>query len=432
MANITYDPEEINPDTDPELPEPPGAEPVFTDLAEPVDPDADPELLAGGGEEEVFSLVREPDQVDDPELLAGDDDETLEQLSGPEFVDPNEDPYEYARQLAEEDGDNAPRVFGPEDLGVEEEGFFGGLASSTSQFINRATLGDGDAINAASQAATILKAKEQATLAARYKSPANADWRVRLILPEQSDFLYKASPPGILKPLAQSNGVVFPYTPQIQTSYSANYEQYDLVHSNYRGYFYKNSKVGDININAVFTAQDTQEAEYLLAVIHFFRSVTKMFYGKDAQRGAPPPIVYLVGLGDFQFNGHPCLVSNFTYNLPSDVDYIRANNPNNYGTNMLNRVSASTSTSNIVPASVNRLANAIDNFGKSLQIGALSSVPVPGTVPGSVNNLNRSTYVPTKMEINITLLPVQTRAQVSKQFSLKGFANGDLLKGGFW
>lgn len=328
--------------------------------------------------------------------------------------------------------DSAPRVYTPADLGVEEEGFFGGLVSSSKQFINRATLAGEDAINAASQAATITKAKEQATLAARYKSPANADWRVRLILPENANYLYKANPPGILKPLAQSNGVVFPYTPQIQTNYSANYEQYDLVHSNYRGYFYKNSKVGDISVNATFTAQDTQEAEYLLAVIHFFRSATKMFYGQDAQRGAPPPMVYLVGLGDYQFNGHPCLISNFQYNLPNDVDYIRANNPNNYGTNMLNRVSASTSTSNIVPASVNRLANAIDNFGRSLKLGALSSVPVPGTVPGSVSNLNRSTYVPTKMEINLTLLPVQTRAQVSKQFSVKGFANGDLLKGGFW
>jgi len=333
---------------------------------------------------------------------------------------------------ATDEEDNAPRIYSPADLGVEEEGFFGGLVSSASQFINRARLGDGDAINASTQAATLLKAKEQATLAARYKSPANADWRVRLILPENANYLYKANPPGILKPLAQSNGVVFPYTPNIQTNYSANYEQYDLVHSNYRGYFYKNSKVGDISVNATFTAQDTQEAEYLLAVIHFFRSVTKMFYGQDAQRGAPPPMVYLVGLGDFQFNGHPCLVSNFQYNLPADVDYIRANNPNNYGTNMLNRVSASTSTSNIVPPSVSRLSNAIDNFGRSLQTGALSALLSPGTVPASVNNLNRSTYVPTKMEINITLLPVQTRAQVSKQFSVKGFANGDLLKGGFW
>lgn len=381
----------------------------LTENAAPVNADQDPEIAA------VQAAAAEADAI------VAENNQTVD----------DQDPFEAARQRAEDEANNQePAVFGPGDVDPLTDEQIAQLEEE--QVTNRQLLQSEDAVEAASQAATIARAKEQATLAARYKSPANADWRVRLILPEGSDFLYKANPPGILKPLAQSNGVVFPYTPQIQTSYSANYEQYDLVHSNYRGYFYKNSKVGDITINAVFTAQDTQEAQYLLAVIHFFRSVTKMFYGKDAQRGAPPPIVYLVGLGDYQFNGHPCLVSNFTYNLPNDVDYIRANNPNNYGTNMLNRVSASTSTSNIVPSSINRLANAIDNFGRSLQIGALASVPVPGTVPGSVSNLNRSTYVPTKMEINITLLPVQTRAQVSKQFSLKGFANGDLLKGGFW
>jgi len=40
--------------------------------------------------------------------------------------------------------------------------------------------------------------------------------------------------------------------------------------------------------------------------------------------------------------------------------------------------------------------------------------------------------VPTKLDMTITLLPTQTRSQVSKQFSLKQFANGDLVKGGFW
>jgi hypothetical protein len=46
--------------------------------------------------------------------------------------------------------------------------------------------------------------------------------------------------------------------------------------------------------------------------------------------------------------------------------------------------------------------------------------------------LNNPTYVPSKIDITISLLPVQSRSQVSKQFSLKNFANGNLLKGGFW
>jgi hypothetical protein len=36
------------------------------------------------------------------------------------------------------------------------------------------------------------------------------------------------------------------------------------------------------------------------------------------------------------------------------------------------------------------------------------------------------------MEIVITLLPMQSRTQVSQQFNLQTFANGQQLKGGFW
>jgi hypothetical protein len=59
--------------------------------------------------------------------------------------------------------------------------------------------------------------------------------------------------------------------------------------------------------------------------------------------------------------------------------------------------------------------------------GALSNPFGPTTL-----GLNSPTYVPTKMEIQLTLLPVQSRNQVSKQFSVKEFANGNLIKGGFW
>jgi hypothetical protein len=57
----------------------------------------------------------------------------------------------------------------------------------------------------------------------------------------------------------------------------------------------------------------------------------------------------------------------------------------------------------------------------------MSSPDAPATL-----GKNEPTYVPTKIEISLILLPMQTRSQVSQQFSVKGFANGDLLKGGFW
>jgi hypothetical protein len=278
------------------------------------------------------------------------------------------------------------------------------------------------------QAAAKAAAINQATLNSVYKKEGSADWRVRLQLAPTSDYLYNANPVGtLLAPLAATNGVIFPYTPQINTAYKANYEQYDLVHSNYRGVYYKNSRVDDLNIRGTFTAQDTREADYLLAVIHFFRSVTKMFYGKDQQRGSPPPLVYLSGLGMNQFYGHPCVISSFTYNLPDNVDYIRGTSVNNYGTDLLSRRTPSKSSGvSGLGASGNRIVNA------GLEKFFPASKPAPDPVVGSVNSTQLANYVPTKMEIDITLIPVQTRSQVSKQFSLKGFANGDLIKGGFW
>ena len=267
------------------------------------------------------------------------------------------------------------------------------------------------------------------TLSARRNVGNNSDWRFKIKLAPNSNYLYAAESPGILAPL-KDKGVIFPYTPQIETQYTARYDSYDLIHSNYRGYFYKNSAVNEISVRGTFTAQDTVEAQYLLAVIHFFRSVTKMFYGKDPQAGTPPPLVYASGYGPYQFNDHACLVSNFTYSLPSDVDYIRADAPNQIGVNLENRTGKTSGIGVTGPfmSIVNRLKNA------NLFSGALPKLPNPNFVLQNVNtpNATNATYVPTKMDINIQLLPVQTRSQVSQQFSLEGFANGRLLRGGFW
>ena len=254
---------------------------------------------------------------------------------------------------------------------------------------------------------------------------ATGDWRVRLQLANASDYLYNAPDCGpLLWPLRNTNGVIFPYTPMIDTAYKANYTQYDLTHSNYRGYFYQNSYVDTVNIKATFTAQDTVEANYLLAVIHFFRSVTKMFYGQDAQRGSPPPLVFLSGLGDFQFNKHPCVVSQFNYNLPDDVNYIRAQSTLSVNDNLLAARTRQTTLGNPIAGAVQRLAG----LGQNIFPGAVTA---PFAPLGSLAAGN-PTYVPTKMSINLSLLPIQSRSQVSKQFSLRGFANGNLLKGGFW
>ena len=289
-------------------------------------------------------------------------------------------------------------------------------------FVEPATQALANAGRAAAVTAGVGKAVAQQTvsdLSAQF--PVNTDWRVTLRLAPGATYLYNAPDAGLLQPLKTTNGVVFPYTPQITNSYKANYSNYDLTHSNYRGYFYQNSYTDAVTLNATFTAQSTSDAAYVLAVIHFFRSVTKMFYGQDTQRGSPPPLVFLSGLGDYQYNNHPCLVSQFNYTLPNDVDYISSGTPNNLGLNLQPLQNLYSTTLNAVSPTVTRLAAAF------LPAGAQNAMPAP-----LQSLLNNPTYVPSKLDVQITLFPVQSRQQVSTQFSLKGFANGQLLKGGFW
>jgi hypothetical protein len=275
-----------------------------------------------------------------------------------------------------------------------------------------------------------LLAQRQTALDAQKRLPNNTgDWRVRISLAAQSTYLYNApsAERGILAPLAATHGVIFPYTPKIDVGYRAMYNPTDLTHSNYTNYFYQSSSVGQVRISGSFTAQDTVEAQYLLAVIHFFRSATKMFYGQDAERGAPPPLLFVSGLGEYQFNNHPCVLTNFEYSLPADVDYIRAGSPNQNGTDLLKR---RTSTQNNLPT--NPISGALTRLnqlfsGQKIQKGGIVSQP---SAPNF--SKNSPTYVPTKIEISVSLLPIVTRNQASRQFSLKQFANGALVKQGFW
>lgn len=243
------------------------------------------------------------------------------------------------------------------------------------------------------------------------------DWRVRLSLAPGAKYLYNnPNGAGILKPLAATNGVIFPYTPSVSVAYNAAYESSDLIHSNYKIYNYKNSSVDNITITCDFTAQDTNEANYLLAVIHFFRSVTKMFYGRDQnpKNGVPPPLCYLSGLGTFQFDNHPLAITNFTYTLPTDVDYIRAGSQTNQpGVN----TGQQTTPVNTDPASLARILSS--NLGPK----------VPNFQRQAATINSEASYVPTKMSITITCIPVVTRNDISNNFSLEKYATGALLQG---
>ena len=275
------------------------------------------------------------------------------------------------------------------------------------------------------------KAPSQATKPAPQKSSIGQDWRVRLSLAPAAKYLYKfdkIADSDILFPLVATDGVVFPYLPQINVSYKANYNAVDITHTNYKNYFYQNSSVDDITITADFTAQDTVEAKYMLAVIHFFRSVTKMFYGQDSdpRGGTPPPLCYLTGLGSYQFNNHPLVISGFTYNLPNDVDYVRTESSMEFSAGGIPSALQKTKPKGNIFSnflSTQRL------FGSNLNKGAKPAAPNFTSITSAGSGV---TYVPTKISLTINAHPMVTRKDISENFSLKEYASGSIYKKGIW
>lgn len=209
------------------------------------------------------------------------------------------------------------------------------------------------------------------TVQARFSTSANEkDWRVKI----SCDRIINSS--SVMTPLQETGGMIFPFTPTITMSHTANYTQVDIAHTNYPFYAYKNSQVDDITIAGKFAVQDAYDAAYWLGSMHFLRTVTKMYFGQGNNLGNPPPICILNGYGDFVYNNVSVIVKNFSINLPNDVDYIAA---------------------------------------------------TPGS-SGTGNSGSNISYVPTMSEITVQVAPVYSREKI-KTFNLEAFAKGQLTSG---
>lgn len=149
---------------------------------------------------------------------------------------------------------------------------------------------------------------------------SGADQRVKLSpKPSQRGAMLS----GVLEPLTETGGLVFPFTPTVSMQASTNYSTLETTHANQDYHIYKNTPSIDITIQGTFTAQNEVEAKYLLASIHFLRVLTKMHFGEnDSNKGLPPPQVLLDGYGTHMFNGLSVIVKNYEVQLPDDVDYV--------------------------------------------------------------------------------------------------------------
>jgi len=194
-----------------------------------------------------------------------------------------------------------------------------------------------------------------------YNTVDAVDWRVKIQAPSE---LIQGE---VLRPISNTdNCMIFPFTPTVIIGSSANYSPVHPTHTNHPFYAYENSQIDNLTLTGEFFSENDDDARYWVACLHFLRTVTKMYYGKSNNLGNPPPVCRLNGYGKHVFNNVPVLVTNFTTDMPADVDYIECD------------------------------------------------------IGGEV------TYVPTQSIITVTVVPNYARTAHSR-FSLEAFARGDFI-----
>lgn len=206
-----------------------------------------------------------------------------------------------------------------------------------------------------------------------------------------NDVLGPKTSSNILYPLFQTRGVIFPYTPAVSGGTTVYYDDTtSFIHSNYGYSAYIRTQPKPISINAEFTAQSTAEAQYLLSVLHFFRSATKSYFGINPynKAGTPPPVLVFNYLGDYQYNNVPVIIKDFSYTYEASVDYVKVDT---------------------------------SSFGSSSNIKTVSLPPGQSGI----------TWVPTHLSVTLELDTQYTPIKLRNNFDLDKFRSGKLINGGY-
>lgn len=256
------------------------------------------------------------------------------------------------------------------------------------------------------------------------------DWRVRLSMAKWTAF--KSSP--VLKPLVDSGGLIFPYTPSIGIQSGATYNAVKPTHSNYAFQAYQNSDPGSISITAPMYVEDTTQGLYWVAMVHYLRSLTKMFTGNDPKAGNPPPVIFLNGYGQYVFKNVPVVVTKMSVKLDEKADYISVPVLGSAAGDIAGTADALGGLSGAVGGAfgdafggaVSTATTAISSIagGVGQVAGLLGSFGIGGSIDAG------TAHVPTKSSFSVTLQPVYSRNSARK-FSLDRFVTGGYVNNPF-
>lgn len=125
-----------------------------------------------------------------------------------------------------------------------------------------------------------------------------------------------------LFPIFLTNGLVFPYNPNISENISVKYDAVELTHSNESYHVYRGTDNVRITISdAKWTCDTFDNAVYALSVIHFFRTYSQMDFGRG-RSGRPPAPMWFSAYGNYAYHRVPVLLEKVDWSFPNDVDYV--------------------------------------------------------------------------------------------------------------
>jgi hypothetical protein len=217
------------------------------------------------------------------------------------------------------------------------------------------------------------------------------DWRARLqVMRANKDEFFGESNSSLIAPLKQDRGIMFQYQPSIFLAYSATYDSQSFQGSNYPMHTFMNSQPPVIPIQVPYSATNQDEARYLLAMLQFLKVSVKAQFGEQAVKsgkfGRPPPVLEFSYLGPHGFDRIPVVVNDFNYILTNTVDYI--------------------------PVEHNSLTTADHQTAFTSE------------VTGSGNSSGFVTYVPTDIDLVITVMPQYSPRRIRRKFDLDAMRQG--------
>lgn len=167
---------------------------------------------------------------------------------------------------------------------------------------------------------------------------------------------------NILAPLYATGGLMFPYTPTVAMSQDTTWQTADLEGTNYDILSFKSASSATFSITGKFTVQNQREGRYLMAVIHFLRTVSKSYFGAQdvegfltpteqtsdgtadadpdkpikevsaaGRAGLPPPVLLFSGYGNMMFNDIRVVVKSHSWSFDEASDFVRIDLPAHQG-----------------------------------------------------------------------------------------------------